>query len=205
MISEPEVYLSEATHQYFHASGKELFSVTTAFEKVGITDFSKVPFAILEPARIKGDMVHEMAAYYGLGLLDESSVDHSLGGYLDAIKKYYTENVKRIIAVEQPVYSLKLGLAGTPDIVYENHAGEICLDDFKTPIKLHISCKWQTAAYAHLHEKMHKVRIQKRHAVQLKDDGFYFLDPHTNPLRRDLNDFMAIYAVAVLKTINKIK
>lgn len=203
---DPEVYLNETTHQYFHIeTGRELVSVTNCFERIGITDFSKVPFDIIEPARIRGDMVHEIAQYYGLDLLDEESVDMSMQGYLKAIKKYFKENVKRVVAIEKPVFSLAMGLAGTPDILYENFEDHLCLDDYKTPIKLHPACRLQTAAYAEIYWKMTGKRIKHRNAVQLLENGDYYLDPHRNPLRHDFNDFMTVYRAALLKIKMKIK
>lgn len=202
---EPEVWLSESTHQYYHKSGRELLSVTTAFERIGITDFSKVPFAVLEPARIKGDMVHEMAMYYGLGILDESSIDPALGGYLEGIKKFFRDCYGKFLAVEQPIYSLTHGYAGTPDIVYLDRSGIVRLDDYKTATYSHKACRWQTAAYAYAFEKMHKIKIEKRRGVHFTSNGSYIFDDHVNPLRRDFDEFLSILKVAILKINNKIK
>lgn len=203
-MSTEELEFSAATHQYFF-KGRELLSVTTAFEKVGITDFSRVPFDIIEPARVLGDMVHEIAMYYGLGVLDEDSVDPSLGGYLEGIKKFFKAEVKQVIAIEQPVFSLTHGYAGTFDIVYEGHKGLIRLDDFKSSVKPHVACKWQTSAYAYAYEKMHKVRIGARRGVHFTKGGEYLFDAHGDVLRRDFDEFLSILKVAILKKQNKIK
>lgn len=203
---EDEIYLNEVCHKYYHiATGRELVSVTNCFERIGIVDFSKVPFDIIEPARIRGDMVHEMAQYYGLEMLDEESVDMSMQGYLKGIKKYFRENVKSVVAIEKPVFSLDMGVAGTPDILYQNFEDDLCLDDYKTPLKLHPACRLQTAAYAELYWKMTGRRVKHRNAVQLLENGEYYLDPHRNPLRHDLNDFMTVYRAALLKIKMKIQ
>ena len=203
---EPEIYLSEVTHQYFHSSsGRELISVTTAFDRVGITDFSKVPFHILEPAKQRGDLVHEIAQYYGLGVLDEASVDPSLMGYLEGIKKFFRDEVKKVISIEQPVFSLTHGYAGTPDIIYLTQDDKLSLDDYKSALKPHKACKWQTAAYAYAFEKMHKITIDRRRGIHFTHDGEWFPDEHKNPLRRDFDEFITILKCAILKIKEKIK
>lgn len=205
-VQEPVIYLNESTHQYFYTpTNKELMAVTFVFEKMGITDFSKVPFERLEPARVKGDHVHAMAMYYALKMLDESSIDEEYFGYYDAIRKFFKERVKKIIAVEQPVYSLQFGYAGTPDIIYLTHDDKLVLDDWKTPLKLHVACKWQTAGYVYPWEKMHKQKIDERAAVQLLSNGDYFRDVHKNPLRRDFDEFLTFLKAAQMKVQNKIK
>ncbi len=202
---EPEITLNEVTHQYFHKSGRELISVTTAFERVGITDFSKVPFDIIEPARVLGDMVHEIAMYYGLGVLDEDSVDPSLLGYLEGIKKFFDIEVGEVVAIEKPIFSLTHGFAGTPDIIYRDKKNRLRCDDYKSALKPHKACKWQTAPYAFAYEKMHKERIDKRRGIHFTKDGGYQIDDHNNPLRRDFDEFLSILKTAILKIQNKIK
>ena len=207
------------THQYF-LGGKELISVTKCLEVIGITDFSRVPAAILEPARQRGHAVHQMAALYAIGLLDGSSVDYALAGYLEAIKKFFAEEVGEIInvnieteeglvpvpAVEQAIYDASHGYAGTPDLVYRNKkTGKISVDDHKTPIKIHPATKVQCAAYANAFQKMHKIKIEERAGISLRSDGTYLRDIHTNPLRRDFDDFTAIQRAAYLKLSWKIK
>lgn len=202
---EPEIQLIESTHTYIHKSGRELLSVTEAFAKIGITDFSRVPFDVIEPARLRGQLVHEIAMLYGLGVLDESTVDPALSGYLDAIKAFYQDEVGEVIALEQPVFSLTCGCAGTPDLIYRDRSHVLRCDDFKTPIKPHKAAKWQTGAYAFLWQKMNKGQyVEKRRSVHFRPDGTYFFDEHNNPLRRDWNNFLIILGAAILKISEKI-
>lgn len=203
--TEEEIYLNEVTHQYFHNSGKEFISVTNSFDKIGITDFSKIPFDVIEPARVKGDYVHQIAEYYGLGALDEESVDMAYKGYLEAVKMFFKEQVKEVVAIEKIVFSKAHGFAGKPDIVYINFKDELCVGDHKTPIKIHPATRWQLAPYVYAWEKMNKVKVDRRHAIQFKDDGEYEIHEFTNPLRRDFSEFITILRAAILKIENKIK
>lgn len=205
ITQEPEIFLNEETHEYFHRSGRQLLGLTEAFKIVGITDFSRVPAKYLDPAIEKGQDVHDAATYYGLRVLDESTVRAELKGYLEAIKRFYADRVKRIVAIEESVFNLSMGYAGTPDIIYEDFDGALCLDDWKTPLKLHPACKWQTAGYAAAWQKINKLKIEKRHAIQLHANGTYTPDTHTNRLDQDFDDFVTILKCAFLKIKNKIR
>src|SRR3990167_123596 len=109
ITEEPDIYLNESTHQYFTKSGRELVAVTYVFERSRMTDYSKIPFDVIEPARLKGDYVHQIAAYYANGVLDEETVDQEFKGHLEAIKTFFMVEVKKVIAVEQSVFSLQMG------------------------------------------------------------------------------------------------
>ncbi len=194
---------SSLTHQYFYKE-RDLISVTKAFEKVGATDFSKVPFEVIEPARERGDTVHDMAAMFGNEILDEDTVTEEYEGYLSAIQKFYKERVKKIIAIEQKIYNLHFCYAGTLDILYLNKSRQLCLDDWKTPKKDHKVSKWQTAAYAYAWEKLTRKKVSERASVLLRPDGTYQREEHKNPLKRDFDDFVTILRCVILLTNNKL-
>lgn len=202
-IIDADIDFSALSHQYFYR-GKELMSVTRAFDKVGATDFSKVPFDVIEPAREKGDIIHDMAAMFGNGVLDEDSVFPEYEGYLEAIRSFYKNHVKKIIAIEQKIYNLHFCYAGTLDILYLNSKRELCLDDWKTPKKDHPCSKWQTAAYAFAWENLTRQKVIRRHAVRLRDDGSFVMEEHKNPLKRDFDDFLTCLRCAILLQNNKL-
>lgn len=200
-----ELDFRELTHQYFvKSTGRELIAVTRVFELMGITDFSRVKYETLEPSIIRGIYVHDMAAAYGSKKLIEEGIEPEYEGYLRAIRAFYREQVKKLVFVERQVYNLTLGYAGTLDIVYFNHDDELCLDDFKTPIKLHVATKWQTAAYLDAFQKIAKFKVTNRGGVQLSRDGTYKRTRFENQ-RRDFNEFVTLLKSAYLKIENKIK
>ena len=197
----------EVSHRYFY-KGAELMSVTTAFKKTGIVDFSKVKAEVIEPALVIGDYVHEMAELYGMGQevenIDdglESGVD--LRGYFAAIKKFYAENVKEVLLIEQMVCDPYFLFSGTPDIVYLGFDGFVHVDDFKTPEKPHPAWSFQTAPYKRAVERCFDIDIQKRGGVLLRKDGSYELHPHKGS--RDFDDFLAILTTAKIKEKHKIR
>lgn len=192
----------DATHQYY-LDGKELTAVSYVFERTFIVDFRKIDFEILERARLIGDYVHEMCALRARGELDEETVDFSLAGYLKAYDQYLAENVKQIVRIEEPVYSSHFGYAGTPDIVYIDHDGYLCLDDYKTAETLHPAVALQTAAYAYAYERTFKEKIRRRGGVQLNADGTYYRKKLT--ASDDFDNFIAALRVTHYKIKNKIR
>lgn len=202
-IINEDIDFSALTHQYFY-QGRELLSVTKVFDIVGATDYSKVPFKVIEPAREKGDIVHDMAAMFGNGVLDEDSVFPEYEGYLEAIRSFYKDQVKKIIAIEQRIYNLHFCYAGTLDIAYLDKERKLCIDDWKTPEKEHKVSRWQTAAYAYAWENLTRQKVAKRGTVLLRGDSTYKRVPHDNPLRRDFSDFESLLRAAIILKNNKL-
>jgi len=192
----------ESTHRYFFKD-MEMIGVTNVFKKTGIVDFSKVPTEVIEPALVIGDDVHLLGKLYGEGTLDDTTVDLCYAGYLDAIKKFYAKNVKEVLMIEQPVCDPYNLYCGTPDIVYRNMDGDICVDDWKTPEKPHPAWGLQTAAYKNAIQKCFDgIVIKHRGGVLLKSDGTYDRKPHKKAT--DLDYFFAALKVARFKIEHKI-
>ena len=174
-----DLTLVESTHRYF-LSGKELTSVTHALEAAGVTDFSKVPWEQLERARLLGDYAHQIAMLYARQDLDESSLNPALSGYLTAIKDFFHTRVSRVLLVEFKVYDLTMGYAGTGDVVYEDHRGRVCLDDYKKSQAIHPAARLQTAAYKRPIKKLYKIDVHERGGVRISDDGTWKRTPYTD-------------------------
>ena len=192
----------DATHSYY-MEGKELTSVTYALQSCGILDYSGVHWELLERAKLIGDIVHEIAHMYALGTLDESTVDINLGGYLEAIKKYFRENVKEVISVESKVFDLNFQYAGRTDIAYIGHDMRKNIDDYKTGVAIPLAARLQTAAYQKAFEKNYNIKIPGRGAVYLNHDGTYTRTKFTN--RQDFHEFIKCVGIARLKDSYQIK
>lgn len=192
----------ESTHSYFY-KGSQVISVTQALEAVGISDFTNVPTEDLERARIIGDLVHEMARLYGLGILDESTVDPQLNGYLNAIKKFYAERVKEIIDIEAKIFNKTFMYAGTLDLVYRSHDDRVYLEDFKTAKIAMPAAELQTSAYKYSYEKLYGIKIHHRAGVHLDNFGEYHRYPYNN--KQDFHTFVQAIGVANFKQLREIK
>jgi len=206
MIEKIEFH--SVTHRYFF-SGDELMSVTAAFKKTGIIDFSRVKTEIIEPALLIGDCAHEIAQLYGNNKLDEESVDdgsdggYDMTGYLKAIKSFYNDNVKEVLLIEQPVVDKYNLYCGTPDLIFKNKKGLTGLIDWKTPKKPHPAWGLQTAAYKNAAEKCFSdLQINFRGGVLLRKDGSY--EFHKHKCTQDFDIFLAVLKIANFKVEHKI-
>jgi hypothetical protein len=192
-----------ASHSYFK-DGKELTSVSRILQDAGLSDYSKVDWDVLERAKLIGDFVHEIARLYALGDLDQSTIDPALSGYAKAVEKFYEDNVKTIVSLEEPICYPAFGYAGTPDLIYYNKSDKLCLDDWKTTANPMPSHQIQLAAYKQAWDKTYpKRKIQERATVILKDDGSYRRIIHRSG--NDLHVWMAAVNLYSYKRLNKIK
>ena len=187
----------ESTHRYF-LDGRELASVTNTLESVGITDYSKVTWEVLERTILVGDYVHEIARLHALKQLDESTIDLNLVGYYQGIKRFFDERVKRVLQVEAKVMNLKFGYAGRLDILYVNRSNRVCLDDYTTASQInHLAKMLQTAAYERAAEANYKVKISERASVLLSPVASYRRTIYKN--RADFDGFVHALALSYLK------
>ena len=197
MIDLKHLEFFEATHSYFW-KGRKLVGANEVCERTGLSDFSKVKWETLEAAKTLGEYVHGMAMLYAKNNLKETTIDLRLKGYLLGIKKFFKENVKKVIAVERPICDPYLGYAGTPDIIYLNFKSRICLDDFKTPDQSHPAWPLITSAYKNAWDKCFpKQRIWERASVKLSVNGEVDREPHKNA--QDFDNFLAALRVAQFK------
>lgn len=202
MIALKDLVFYESTHRYFY-KGKLMIATTDVFKMTGLSDFTKIKWEVLEEAKLEGDYVHEMAKLIAFKELDLKELDYRLEGYHRAVKKFFKENVKRVIAVETSVCDPYNGYAGTPDIVYQNHKNRIVLADWKTPKEEHKAWKYQTAAYKNAWEKCFpKVKIQDRLGVMLSEKGTYEKSQYQKP--QDFDKFLHLLGTAKIKLEEKI-
>lgn len=159
----------EAAHKYFW-NGKPVPGVTSILQT--LHNFDGVPPEILGLAQARGTAVHLACEYHDKGILDESSIDPAIAGYLAGWKKFCAEMRPQWSLIESTCYHAMLRYAGTLDRFGVIHAlsdtDEFTLD-IKTGIASHPVWGTQTAAYSNAINKP-KAR---RATVQLRDDGTY--------------------------------
>lgn len=120
----------------------------------------------------RGTLVHEATALWDRGVLEESTVDPEVAGYLEAWKGFRHEvgPGMEIVEVEQRGYHPAYRYAGTKDrvVLWD---GRRCVLDLKTggPLPHHAL---QLAAYAKLSEATH------RYGIHLSQNGSWKLQPY---------------------------
>lgn len=83
--------------------------------------------------------------------------------------------------VEYPMFSVKHGYCGTPDLIAYNAKREVCVYDWKTSAAHENHYNYQTAAYAQLVEEVFKVKVKRRITVRITDEKFDLLDRTGRP------------------------
>ncbi len=196
-IVDENLSFDETKHLYF-LRGRVSAGVTNTLSKTGITDFGSVDRDILDRASKFGRAVHTATELWDRKVLDLASLDEPLVPYLDAWKAFLEAEVKEILHIELPVYSLKYNFAGTIDRIYFDKQGRLCLGDIKTSGVFNAGVPLQTAGYQLAFEEMFKkMKVARRVGVILKGDGTYL--PEVFADRSDRDDFLACLRVAAYK------
>lgn len=171
-----QVTLDRATHTYTLGDGRTLHSVSEIIAPLG-PDISGTPELelALDAAAERGTVLHRAVE---LLLSGEPEVDcpEAYGGYVDAIRLFLAEHTIVPLAVEQPMYSLAMGVAGTPDLLCEMD-DVLTLIDYKFVAQMaKTRVKAQLNAYRLMYEEQ-GVMPDKLLAVQFLPSGLYRLYP----------------------------
>lgn len=172
LIFDPEL------HRYA-LDGRELPSVTTVLEDIGIVDYSRIPHETRETALARGRRVHLATCFddeYVFGInpapLDESTVLDEDRGYVEAWRRFRVEKKFRTDLIEHRGYNAKWMYAGTLDRSgYFEGANYRALCDLKTG-EAHPGTRYQLAAYAEFFEHP---RAFLKLCVELHEDTTYRL------------------------------
>lgn len=153
------------------------------------------PAEVLEAARIRGSIVHSLTEGIDMGLMavqdaydDAEKCD--LLGYVKAWEKFKQDTGAYPFVIEERVFSLLYGYAGTLDRICKFvTSSDIWLVDIKTGI-LMPEHALQTAAYEQAYREANPLpKITHRMCVQLKSDGTYTTKTHKS--KTDLGAFLA--------------
>lgn len=135
--------------------------------------FDNVPSAALELARDRGTYIHEAMALLVRGDLDWSSLDPLWEPYIRSGEQFLSDSDIVVTASEVPVYSERLRVAGTIDLLGNWRARE-SLIDFKASAQIPITVGPQTAGYQLLFRDLYggsKCRLN-RYCVHLTPKGY---------------------------------
>lgn len=154
---------NKKTHQYF-LKNKELFSVSKILDNYLGSSYDKIPKAILEPAIIKGNIVHKVAELYFKNINNDNNVvkkiknklvnnkfNENILSYcftlLNFLEKKFTEKLETI---SEQMFNADI-VAGTPDLIFKNKLDLYTIIDFKTykvmNKELKIKAELQLTAY----------------------------------------------------------
>lgn len=143
--------------------------VSEIIEGAGLTDVNaKQHYTKFHADR--GRAVHKACELLDKGILDESSLDPEIVGYVDAYKKFTKEYEPIWTQIEHKIFDHSLFYAGTMDRCGTFNNGLVILD-----IKTGQKAKWhavQLALYA-LPSLEHDLRVIKLYGLYLKQNGSF--------------------------------
>lgn len=189
-----KLLFDQASHTY-SLDGVVIPNVTSILEP--LVDYSRIPAAIMEKARQRGDYVHKACELYLWDMLEEDAIEPEYEPYIDAFKLFLSETGFVADLIEHRVYHPRLRYAGTLDLggtlppLGRRKRPIRALIDLKTTFKLMASVGPQTAAYVDAHNSSVSAaeRFEARYGLQLKGDGSYKLLPMKEP--SDMNVFLS--------------
>lgn len=183
-----------AKHRYYW-DGEVVPNVTTVLSSV--VNYSAVPLAVLEKARLEGTAIHKMIEYYVNEDLDIEYLPDWLRPRLAAFQKFMAETQFEASGTERRIYHPAHKYAGTLDLdgLLNN---EIAIIDIKRSLFAGAAIGLQLAAYMeaeNVRRKQEKLpKAKKRYALQLKANGDYRLEPYDDP-----NDFAVFLALLTVR------
>ena len=143
------------------------------------------PRKMLNAAAVRGTQVHKYAEQLQAG--DEVQVPDEYVGLVDAYLAFADEWRPEEVLVERPMFHVRLGYAGTPDLVADLADGQRWLLDWKTGasgIWPEYALQLAAARYAEVwldadgaQHPVAELAIQAAGCVHLRSDGTYELRP----------------------------
>lgn len=179
----------DAVNHTYILDGQPVPSVTQILTDMGLIDATW----FTDYSRERGKLVHRIIQWHLSGELDETTVDDTLRGYLDAWKRFEVYAGFTPTAIEKPLASSVYHFAGTPDYIGTLNGVEVIIDA-KTGT-IFPAMALQLSGYEILAEK-----CLKRFALQLTETGKYKLTPFVK--RTDRGTFLAAVTIWYWKQNN---
>ncbi len=185
---------TKQNHEYRY-EGVVIPSVSEILSGAGLSNFSMVNRRMLEIAQERGENVHLACEYYDRGILDESTVDPDLAGYVDGWKAFVADYKPKFKMIEEKLCNLDLWFAGTMDRVATIKCKQTIID-IKTGVKSKAH-EVQLGAYSFFKEMKN---VKAAWTVYLSKTGKYTIEVHD--LERGRKVFLS--ALTLHKYKNKV-
>lgn len=165
-----------------------MISVTQALSP--FADFSQVPPNVLEEAKLRGTLAHNLFASYALGLWIPAIPENCIG-FFDSFRRWFDDTVEEVIAVEKRIIHPTYHFTGQLDLLCQirGDSGLMLLDN-KTPLALYKSWQVQCAAYKKLAD-LEYPNITRTGSLRLSRDGKRAkLEEYSKTVERDFALFL---------------
>jgi len=181
----------------YTVDGVPVPSVTEALDRAWFIDLTKIPWPVLEDARVRGTAVHTWLELVvgSPEMIRGLDPPEFIAGYVAAWERWRTESRFEIESVEEAVVDPVYRYAGTFDVL--GRMSDVRgLVDYKARYGLTPEIGPQTAGYLAAARAAGRVDATEpcdRYALLLRRDGSYRFQQQTN--RLDLHAFRAALAV----------
>lgn len=181
-LQHPDLTFDPEEHKYLW-KGSERPSVSQVLESVGILNrkngfYNPIGYGHFAKQDINianfGSAFHKIAP--AIVLNQNVSYPETMEPWVANLKKWLSKNNLRpikdkngIYIIEYPMYSVRLGFCGMPDMYALNKKDDVCGIDWKTSQKLEKHYRYQTAGYDILTEEVHGFKTKHRIAVRITD------------------------------------
>lgn len=181
-------------HIYRDEAGVFIPSLTQIFRLQGLTDFSMVKPDVLKKAQQRGTEVHDLiAAHQRYGEIDMDWLTDDTRPRFHAYLQFRRENhfIPDPEWIEHGLIATLFGMrvAMTPDVCGKLNSYD-CIVEYKVTDQTQASWPVQTGAQECGRYKTTRAGRAQRIAVQLKSDGKYRMNSHTNHAY-DINQFIS--------------
>lgn len=165
-----------------------MVSVTEALSP--FNDFSMVPPALLEEAKLRGTLAHSLFASHALGLWIPSVPENCIG-YFDSFRRWFDATVDKVVAVEKRITHPSYHFTGQLDLLSIIKGDtDLMLLDNKTPLALQKSWRVQCAAYKKLADLEYQ-NITRTGSLRLSREGKRAkLEEYSGTVERDFGIFL---------------
>lgn len=184
-IQHPDLTFDPENHIY-RWKGCERPSVSKVLESVGVLDQKSGfynPIGYGHFAKQDVDIANFGSAFHKIApaivLNQKVSYPDVMEPWVAQLRKYLSKyplfplkDKNGFYIIEYPMYSIKYGYCGTPDMVCKNKKDEICIVDWKTSSAHEKHYNYQTAAYDKLTEEVHGIKAKHRITVRVTESEF---------------------------------
>lgn len=184
------IFLDEKTHIYY-VNGEKKPAVSDVLKIVDAIQLDGIPFEYLINAGKRGTKIHSFTEDYDYGELDLGDEDfckenQDVLNYLLAYEKFRIDNPSLNLASEEKLYSEKLNLAGTVDLVCEIN-GKLSIVDKKSSKTIgNLRATLQLNFYRLMWNETKPQKVEMLYILQLSDNSNYRLIPI------DINEELAL-------------
>lgn len=171
------LYIDSENHEYYWQGDKK-DCVSDVLKMVDVIAMRGIPQRNIEVASERGRKVHELTEDFDYGqidILDDDFIEENqdVYKYLLAYADWANKNKSLPIASEESIYSQKLDLAGTIDLV-KKIGGELTIIDKKTSKTISALRSFlQLNLYRLMWNETHEQKVEKLLILQLCDDATY--------------------------------